>query len=346
MRLCLFAALFLASGLSAEDAAGKALLLPTAPRDEIARTLFQQRRSSAWSENYGEALTSAKTSGKVLLLAFMGAGWCPWSEKLEREILSDPAFLEPLREELQFVWLTCPEENKKCSPELQGLKTRYGVEEFPTLVLVTPYQEEMFKVGYLPLAPKEFASRLKQMVGDYRELFGRVENETPLTLEELEALYIKARDLKSAHYKEKLMKAGLAKDSGTFFLLEKYGELVDAGKKQEAADLREQIIDRDPKNLKGSQLRLAIFDFQTRALRLKRKDSPFTVVKPLVEYVEKFGEKDKENLWKVQMMMAQYLFAKNEVKEALSQAEASYQSAPEASKKEIAETINYLQSLR
>lgn len=329
-------------GIGAE---GKTLLMPISPRDEIARTLFQHRRSGAWSENFAQALAEAQNSGKVLLLAFMGAGWCPWSEKLEREILSEPAFLEPLRIDVQFVWLACPEESKRYGSELKQLKEKYGVDEFPTLVVITPQQEEMFKVGYLPLSAKEFAARLKQMVGDFKELFGRLEKDlTPMSLEELESLYIKARDLKSLRYKERLMEEGLKQDKGTFFLLEKYAELVEAGNKKEAAPFREKIIERDPKNLKGSQLRLAIFDFQTRATRLKRKGSPHTVVKPLLEYIAKFGEKDKENLWKVRMMMAQYLFTKNEVKDALEHASASYQTAPEESKKEISETIDYLKT--
>lgn len=348
-QLLLFIFIFSMSCICAEEpsigAEGKTLLLPISPREEIARTLFQHRRSSAWNENFGEALVDAQSNGKVLLLAFMGAGWCPWSEKLEREILSEPAFVEPLRGDVQFVWLACPEEPKRYGTELKQLKEKYGVDEFPTLVLITPQQEEMFKVGYLPLSPKEFAARLKQMVGDFKELFGRLEkDEAPMSLEELESLYIKARDLKSAHYKEKLMQEGLKRDKDTFFLLEKYAELMEAGNKKEAAPLREKIIDRDPKNLKGSQLRLAIFDFQTRATRLKRKDDPFAVMKPLVAYIEKFGKKDKDNLWKVQMMMAQYLFTKNEVKEALEHASASYQSAPEESRKEIAETIDYLKT--
>ncbi len=345
-RALLFLTAFSGSLLQAENPHfdEKTLLLPTAPREEITRTLFHQRRSAVWNENYGQSLTSAKNTGKVLLLAFMGAGWCPWSEKLEREILNEPAFLEPLKEDLQFVWFSCPEETKRSGTELLTLKEKYGVQEYPTLVFITPGQEEMFKVGYLPLSPKEFAARLKKMIADFRELFGKLEENNPISPEELESLYVKARDLNCSRYKEKLMQMGLEKDKGTFFLIEKYIQLTSSGNKKEAELVRDEIVDRDPKNLKGSQLRLAIFDFQTRSVRLKKKDNPYSVVKPLVEYVQRFGEKDKENLWRVQMMMAQYLFAKNEVQEALNQAKASFESAPQESKAEIAETIDYLKS--
>ncbi|MFI5334936.1 MAG: thioredoxin fold domain-containing protein [Chlamydiales bacterium] len=338
----IFSSLLLHADFQAD---GKMLLLPTAPREEMSRVLFQQKRSLVWNENFAHSLTIAQNSGKTLLLAFMGAGWCPWSEKLEREILNEPAFLEPLRDEVQFVWLSCPEESKRSGPELLQLKEKYGVEEFPTLVFITPSQEEMFKVGYLPLNPKEFSLRVKKMIADYRELFHALDKDLrPLTIEELEALYVKARDLNATVYKDQLMQAGLSRETGTFFLIEKYTQLVESDQKQEAMLLREKIIQRDPKNLKGSHLRLAILDFQTRALRVKKKDTPVTVVKPLAEYVKRFGEKDPENLWKVQMMMAQYLFTKNNVEEALKLAQASLQSAPQESKREIAETIDYLKS--
>ncbi len=325
---------------------GKTLLLPVAPREQIERALMQNRRSALWSEDFSKALNAAQKNGRPLLLAFMGSGWCPWTEKLDREILSEPAFLDLGKNQMNLVWLNCPSQRSATSPQVQELKTRYGVDELPTLVVISPSQEEMFRLGYLPLTPGEFAAHLETMIADYRQIQAKIDGQdlSNLPLDELETLYVKARELNNSRYLNNLMQQGLSKDIGTFFLLEKYTELLKNGNKPEAELLREKIIERDPKNLKGSQLRLAILDFQTKAQNLKKKANPRTAVKPLLEYLQKFGAKDKENVWKVEMMMAKFLFTKNEVKEALQHANASYNSAPEINKAEIAETIDYLKT--
>ncbi len=327
------------------DFDNKNLLLPTAP---IERTSLKQKKSPLWMENYTDALAQAQQSGKSLLLAFMGAGWCPWSEKFEREILNEGEFLETLKDEVYFVWIACPQEPGRTDPQTQALKTQYGIEEYPTLLLVKPSEEEMFRVGYLPLSPKDFAYRLDRMLQDYREIWGTLESKeaTVLAFEQLQDLYLKARDLKTEKFQEAIMAMGLEKDKGTYFLLEKYKDLTALGKKKEAEPVREKIVGRDPKNLKGAQRALAILDFQRRAASFKKKDNLKSVLKPLLEYLRAFGEKDKENRWKIEMMVVQYLFTKNAIEEALAFAQDSLKTAPDASKAQIAETINYLKTYK
>jgi protein disulfide-isomerase len=276
----------------------------------------------------------------------MGSGWCPWTEKLDKEILSESGFLNIVTSQVNLVWLNCPSQKNATTSQVQELKSRYEVDELPTLVVISPSQEEMFRLGYLPMSPSEYAHHLESMITDYQEIHGKVDNHnlSDLPVEELEPLYLKARDLKCRRYADSLMQVGVEKDKSTFFLLEKYAEHLASGNKQEAEPLREKILERDPKNLKGSQLRLAILDFQIKAQNLKKKANPRSAVKPLLEYLKKFGEKDKENVWKVEMMMAQFLFTKNEVSEALQHANASYTSAPDSHKLEIAETIDYLKT--
>jgi len=351
MRWILFLLFSIATQLFSSESAlgieGKTLLVPNIdPRDELERVLVQQRKSGVWSEDYPKTLKLAQTNQKPILLAFVGIGWCPWSERLAKEILNEPDFLNPLKDQVNFVWFSCPQESSKGNKEFQRLKEKYAVQVYPTLVLISPSQEEMFSVGYLPYTPEEFAEKFQEMIRDYNEISSKIDTGDLklINSDELERLFTKARDLKCVQHTEKLMQVGLECDKGTFFLLEKYAELLEKGSKKEAAPIREKIIGRDPKNLKGSQLRLAILDFEMRAQKLKRKESPLSAVKPLLEYIYKFGERDKENLWKIQMMMAQFLFTKNEVKEALGLANASYQSAPEEFKSEVAHTIDYLKS--
>lgn len=344
-RVALFLLIFFGP-LAADNIEGNALLLPAVPREEITRTIIHQRRSALWSEDYPATVREAKANEKVIMVAFMGSGWCPWSEKFEREILNDIHFTEQLKDEVNFVWLSCPRESARANVDIRQLKERFGIDEFPTLVFINSQEEELFRVGYLPLSSHEFAAKLRQMIRDYLALWSRVEKKgsEPFALDELKSLYQKASSLNSYHYKERLMQMGLAEDRGTFFLLEKYAELAESGEKTESAELKQKIIERDPKNLAGSQLSLAILDFQTKSALLKNRENVKSVIKPLVEYIQRFGKRDRENLWKVQMMLAQYLFSKNAIPDALAHAAASYKSAPEEKKAEIAQTIDYLKT--
>ncbi len=64
----------------------------------------------------------------------------------------------------------------------------------------------------------------------------------------------------------------------------------------------------------------------------------------LVDYISKFGAKDKENLWRLQMIISQVYFDKNNLDEALKYAESSYISAPSSAKAEISMAINSIRA--
>lgn len=129
--------------------------------------------------------------------------------------------------------------------------------------------------------------------------------------------------------------------------MEKYNELAEGGKKMsdpEIKRLRKEILSRDPKNKDGAHLRLAILDFRVLSNRHKVRDNSNEAIEPLLEYVKEFKNKDKENIWQVEMMMAQYLFSRNKYELALNHAEASYETAPEIVKSEIGQTVEYMKT--
>lgn len=305
-----------------------------------------------WKENYQEAFALAKEGQKALLLVFVGSDWCPWSEKLQEEVLVNETFLKELSNDVVFVWVDFPEkleqpEDKKS--ENLRLKNKFAVHEFPSLVLMDLSEQEITKLGYLPMPPQEFSVYLKGLLSHYRELQPLVEGPQLKDLNEvrLEEIYTKAQCSGFNRFKDMILEAGLKRNKGPFFLLEKYTTLLECGKKKkdlEVQTLRDEIIKRDPKNEKGSHLRLALLDFQLLATKYKKKDKTETVVEPLMEYVKRFGSKDKENTWRVEMMIAQYLFSKKIIGSALEHAKASYDTAPDILKPEIEETIKYLKS--
>ncbi len=69
------------------------------------------------------------------------------------------------------------------------------------------------------------------------------------------------------------------------------------------------------------------------------------VVKPLVEYLRKFGTVDTENAWQIEMKISKYLFSKDQIEEALKHANASLKMAPESARTEIAKSVEYLKTV-
>ncbi len=304
---------------------------------------------SHWMSDYAKAEKLAQVTGKPLLLAFVGSDWCPWSTKIQTEILCNPEFAAALREEVIFVLVDFPEKNKislELKTQNQGLKNRYGVQELPTLVLVDHLGDVIVKMGYLPLDAQSLAAHLRSSLEDFIQLKSVLgaPNLVCLQGKELENLYQKASHLDYRAVKERLMEVGLKSDRSIFFLLERYEELLVNGKLKdpEVQKLRREIVLSDPSNSQGTHFKLAMAEFNNLSQRLKKKENPHRAIAPLTEYLRQFGSKDRENVWKVEMVIAQYLFSKNFATEALQHARNSYEYAPEDARCEIAQSIEYL----
>ncbi len=302
-----------------------------------------------WADDYAKALKMSQATGKPLLLAFTGSGWCPWSMKMEEDILARPEFSAALRENVLFVRIDFPEKDIlpiERKTQYFGLKKRYGIQELPTLVLVDPSGDEIVKMGYMPVGSREFAARLMTSLADYRQLKALVGSPSLLAMrgDEIQELYKKANTLSVTAVRQQILEAGLKSDQDAFFLMEQYEHLLATHALNDPAvlQLKKKITARDPVGSKGIQFKLATVEFNTLVRQLKKKEDPQRAIAPLVHFLQKFGSQDNENLWRVEMMIAQFLFSKNKVVEAVVHAKNSYNVAPEEYRSEIAQSLDYL----
>lgn len=114
----------------------------------------------SWQTDYKAALEQAAKENKPVLLDFTGSDWCGWCIKLNKETFSQPEFQKFAEKNLILVELDFPNNKpqadsvKKQNAELQA---KYGVEGFPTLVLLNSKGKEIARnPGYLPGGPKGF----------------------------------------------------------------------------------------------------------------------------------------------------------------------------------------------
>ena len=116
--------------------------------------------AEGWKTDYATSLAQAAKENKMVLLDFTGSDWCGWCIKLQKDTFSKPEFKKFAEQSLVLVELDFPR-GKAQSDELrkqnEELAKKFGVQGFPTLVLLDPQgQEAARNVGYLQGGPEAF----------------------------------------------------------------------------------------------------------------------------------------------------------------------------------------------
>ncbi len=307
----------------------------------FAETSLVQMALPGWLTDEKLALQQAQEEKKPLVIAFLGDGWCPWSDKWAQEMLGKEEFIELFKGHAVLLHLAMTQDNPRRMGEI---REKYQVYHCPQMIAYAGDGEEIGRIEYAPMEPKQYATQVFELIGQFNEIRTFIDHpEDAKDAEEVQRLYHNAQKLSSSFYKEKLLQIGLERDAGTFFLLEKYATLIHQLKLKNplVQQMRKKVLDRDPKNLQGTHLSLAILEFEKLSRTLKSKESPDKATMPLVTYLQKYGTKDRENIWKVELMLAQFYFSKNRIDAALAHAKISHRSAPEGAKNEIADLIEY-----
>lgn len=121
-----------------------------------------------WSDDYAASLAKAKADDKMVLLDFTGSDWCGWCIKIDNEIFSKPEFQAYAKENLELVELDFPRgktlpANVKAQNE--KLAQEYGIQGFPTIVVLNSKGKKVGELGYMPGGPEAFIAELKKLKG-------------------------------------------------------------------------------------------------------------------------------------------------------------------------------------
>ncbi|MDM7924881.1 MAG: thioredoxin family protein [bacterium] len=122
---------------------------------------------SNWSENYDKSLALAASSGKTLLINFTGSDWCPWCVKLEKEVFSQKAFQDYASTSLVLMKADFPKTKKLADSvraQNQALADKYGVQGFPTIVLLNGKGEKISQTGYQEGGAEAYVRHLKSLI--------------------------------------------------------------------------------------------------------------------------------------------------------------------------------------
>ena len=140
--------------------------VPRPRADENAAQPSSAGQTSELSQNpvLSVALNQARSENKMVLLDFTGSDWCGWCKKFDKDVLSTDKFTGYAKSKLVLVTVDFPSHTKQDAALKQAnqeIKKRFGVNGFPTFVLLNNAGKELGRqVGYLRGGPDAFIAEL------------------------------------------------------------------------------------------------------------------------------------------------------------------------------------------
>jgi len=120
-----------------------------------------------WLTDYDQAIKVAAEKKQPVLVDFTGSDWCGWCIRLDNEVFSQEAFLAYAKDNLVLLKLDFPNRKKLPKEEAarnQALAEKFGVQGFPTIVLLGADGQEKARTGYKPGGAETYVEHLKGLL--------------------------------------------------------------------------------------------------------------------------------------------------------------------------------------
>lgn len=123
-------------------------------------------KKATWGTDYAAALSEAKGQNRRVFLFFTGSDWCGWCMRLQKEILTTPEFASYASDNLVLVELDFPQKKRLPAPvksQNEALARKYGIEGFPTVIVLDGSGRKVGQLGYQEGGPAPFVKALKSL---------------------------------------------------------------------------------------------------------------------------------------------------------------------------------------
>jgi len=121
-----------------------------------------------WTTDLPKALAKAKAENKLVMMDFTGSDWCSWCMKLNKEIFSQPEFAQYASKNIVAVEVDFPRHKEMSDEQKQAnakLAKKYGIEGYPTVIVLNGDGKKVGELGYLEGGPKPFIGKLDELKG-------------------------------------------------------------------------------------------------------------------------------------------------------------------------------------
>ena len=123
--------------------------------------------SLEWKTNVEEAVQIAKKENKAVLINFTGSDWCKWCFKLNDEVFSQAEFEKYAAENLVLVKIDFPrsvQQTNETKMYNQTLAQKYGIQGFPTILIMDNAGNLLAKTGYQPGGASNYVSYIQSLL--------------------------------------------------------------------------------------------------------------------------------------------------------------------------------------
>ena len=121
-----------------------------------------------WINDLEKAIETAKAESKAVLVNFTGSDWCNWCFKLSNEVFSQEEFKEYADENLILVKVDFPQsipQSSETKAYNQSLAQKFGVQGFPTIIIINSQGKPVAKTGYQAGGPVNYINHIKSHLG-------------------------------------------------------------------------------------------------------------------------------------------------------------------------------------
>ena len=121
---------------------------------------------ATWLTNFETAQARARSEKKLLLIEFTGSDWCPPCIMLERQVFSQPDFKDYAAQHLVLLEVDFPR-MKELSVEQKAANEKvaeqFGIDGFPTVIILDSSGRKIGELGYMPGGPKPFIAAVEEL---------------------------------------------------------------------------------------------------------------------------------------------------------------------------------------
>ena len=117
-----------------------------------------------WNGNLEKAVEQAKKENKTVLVNFTGSDWCIWCKRLSAEVFQQKEFEAYAKDNLVLVMLDFPkdiEQTQEIKEYNNKLAQKYGIQGFPTILLIDGQGKLVAQTGYQPGGAAKYVEHLK-----------------------------------------------------------------------------------------------------------------------------------------------------------------------------------------
>jgi len=125
-------------------------------------------QARAWMTDLKLAQDRAYAENRVVLVNFTGSDWCSWCIRLRKEVFETTEFNAFAERHLMLVEVDFPNNKPITAAQRTANRTladRYGIQGYPTVVLLNSKGTEIARLGYLEGGPAAYIKAIRERAG-------------------------------------------------------------------------------------------------------------------------------------------------------------------------------------